>query len=392
MICWPFRPNWSSPYVEGYAYLTEVIVSDSGREQRRAYRVDARRSVSYDAMAHRDQLRALLRTLAKPGQVIAFPDEVNRVVLPNALATGDNVVAFPSAPAWLETGRLVILEDRTTHEREFLTVDSLVSGSLSFAEAASRDWAVRSWIMPAFEGTIDSPTKVAAKTTEILTTNFKLTVEPGTEFETVGAAPVSFAGREVLAHNPNWSDDLQFDTTDPTEFLDYQVGVRAPYRLIDFNTDVRRASHVIKSPADVNATLGCFLRAKGRRGEFYLPSGLNDIALAATTGNGSQTWSVAGWDFADAYADDTVRKAFAVRKTDGRMFYFRVSGIARSTSGPAMSLITTIEAAPESFVPTAIDRISWMPVSRFASDEISVNWITNTVATVVLSTQTLEAL
>lgn len=390
MIVWPFFPNWKSTYQETYAYLTEIITSDSGKEQRRAYRVCARREVSYKSLVHRDRLRALLRSLNHQATAFVFPDEVRRAHTLTVAATGTKAVTLDAAPAWLSVGLDVVFEDRATRTRAVRTIASITGSTVGLVDESPRDWATDSRVMPALVGTLDPSVQVKFPTDEIGDANIAMLVEPGTEIETIPPARVMFRGREVLAHRPNWSDPLQIESTDPTQYTDYDIGVRTPFRLVAFGTDIVRSSHLVRSSSDLNDTLGLFMRCKGRRGEFYCPTHLNDIRVDTAIAAGSTSWSVPGHDFFDAYNGDTVRRAFAVRLNTGAEHYFAIASMSKSTAGSDRTIITTLTPAPLAIGPDDIARISWMPVCRFVSDELAVTWITDRLAEVNFNIQTTE--
>ncbi len=55
----PLLPNWSSAYTVEYAYKTDMFVSRSGREQRRALRTSPRKKIAFNASPHGSAFRAL---------------------------------------------------------------------------------------------------------------------------------------------------------------------------------------------------------------------------------------------------------------------------------------------------------------------------------------------
>jgi hypothetical protein len=391
MIGWPFQPDWGSPYVERYSYLTEVLVSDAGREQRRAYRGTSRRSLEYDIRVHGDRFRALRRTLAtRQGEPLAFANE--RFIARSA--TGQNigsanVTLAGSIPPWATSGRRVLIRDLAGLRAEGRTVHSTSGTTITFTGAATEIWPEGSTLHPGFIGTLAQSLTHTAPTSEVLALSVALDIEPGSTVDLPGVAPTTFASREVLSHRPNWASALSMEATDPTVYVDQGMGVRATFRPIDFGTTVRRQTHVIQNDADLNATLGLFQRMKGRRGEFYAPTHTRDIVLSGNVASGSRDWPIAGLDFHAAYAGDTVHRAFQVRLRSGAIHYFRVDQVLTSGSN---SILRSVEAAPITFSPSAIQSISWMPVCRFASDDLVVSWRTSTIGETTLNIQTLETL
>lgn len=392
MSLWPFFPNWKTPYRENYAYLTEIIESDSGREQRRAYRVAARRRIEYQALVHKDRFQAIRRFLTDQAQVLTFPDETRRAYTASLAASGTAAMTVIAPPAWIAPAAVLILEDRITRSRVLRTVSTVVGSTVTFTTPSDRDWDAGSRLMPTLTGTMAPSMRAAVVTDQVGDVAVDLDVEPGTEVESVGAAVTTFNGREVLTHRLNWSEGVELESTDPTEWVDYEMGPRHGFQSIDFGTEVYRSLHIATTDVEMNDTLGLFQRCKGRRGEFYAPTHLNDIVLAADVASGAVTWRVAGHDFHAAYSGDTVKKAFAVRLVSGVTLYFRVASMATVSDPNPHSVITTVGAAPYAIALSDIVSVSWMPVCRFVSDDLSLNWITDRTCEIRMNIQTLEDL
>lgn len=388
-MIWPFFPNWKSGYTETFAYRTEVITSDSGREQRRAWRQKARRTVAYEGVAHGSRMSLLRRFLIDRGNPVTFPDEVQRAQVLTT-ATGSEATFATPLPDWMAPGRQVIFEARGSRDREVRTIGSVSGGTVTFTASSARTWSSGSRVMPALTGTLQPSVRLAVDTDSVGRFSVELIVEPGTEFEVAGLPARTFGGLEVLTHRPNWIEKVEITSADPTEWVDFDMGVRTPYRSVAFANEVSRRTHVVTNADQLDQIKGLFHRARGRQGEFYVPSWTHDIPLSASVSQGATQFITPGHDFHDAYAADTTRRCFSVRMPDRSLAFFRIASMAKSTSGPDRTIITTTAAAAAPIPVSAV--ISWMPVCRFATDELSIGWQTDSVAEIVVNLQTLEDL
>lgn len=384
---WPFFPNWSSAYRETYSFLTEIITSDDGTEQRRAWRNVARRRVSYDALVHRDRLRDFRRRLVGRVDPILFPDEVRRAHVAQIEPANSQGITVAETQSWLTPGSVVVLEEAFTRLRRTRTVDAVVDRRITFTDVSAQTWSSGSRIMPALTGRLSPTVNYTAMASEVATSAVDLDVEPGFEPSQATTPGSLFNGREVFTHRPNWSKPLDFQSVDPTVFVDYEIGVRHATRFVNFETTIIQQEHLVRSPAELNQVLGLFLRQHGRRGEFYAPSWLNDIALMEPTPAGGTTFVVAGHDVGRTYDSDPIHRSVAVRQgSDVQMF--RIADIALSNSGAPRTFIHTLEPTT-AMVDPGQATICWAPVCRFASDEMTVQWITDRLAQVVVNIQTV---
>lgn len=392
MTLWPLQPNWSTPYVERFAFLTEVITSDSGREQRRALRVAARHSVEYDALASRDQMRARRQQAVRHSDVQVFADEVRSVFTTAIVADDATALAVSAAPSWLALAQHLVLQAPGSKDRVAVDVQGVIGATVTLTLATGRAWPKGTQVFLGAEGRLTPSLSTTFRTNNITEGSVEWMVDPGKEIQPVGAAPLVFNGREVLLHKPNWASPLEFDVVDPIRFVDPGMGVRAAFRRETWVQEGRRAQHLVRSADELNQTLGAFLRGRGRQGEFYQPTMTEDLPLMQAVNAGSKFWRVPGHATHDAYNTSKVHRAFAVYLVTGDIHLFSVVDLSKGGTTAPYTLIQVDEAAPITFTPAAVAMICWMPVVRFASDELAVRWHTDRIAETVLNTVTLEDL
>lgn len=387
MRAWPFDPNWREEVVETYRFLTEVITSESGKEQRRAQRIDPRQSLALTASGFPARFQQLRAELARVGDELIVPSPR----LSNALASAASgtTIALLAARWWAKPGRYVVLDDGQV--RAAFLLAGVAGTTLTTSTSLGRTWPAGTKVMPGYRSYWSDRSSYQAMTDRVAEITAGFDVSPGFEIVDYGSAGVTFAGREVLVHRHNWTERLQIESSIPREWIDNDSGPRTPWRSIGFQTDVIRERHLIRNVEDLNLTLGLFLRSRGRQGEFWAPSRLNDITLRSGISSGADLWYVDGHEFANIYTDHPILGAFNVRLVDGQNHRFRIESITASMiGGQPVSIIQTVESATSAIALDEITRVSWMPLCRFASDDLRVTWLTSEVAQLDLSYQTLE--
>ena len=115
----------------------------------------------------------------------------------------------------------------------------------------------------------------------------------------------------------------------------------------------------------------------------------DDLPLKADVASAATSFRVAGTETAVAYDDDTVFKAVAVILNTGASLFLGVNSITQDCGD---SVVHLADAFPHAVAVEDVVMISWMPVWRFASDGMSIDWLTDAVTRFQLSLLTLEDL
>lgn len=391
MTLWPFSPNWESPYAETFSFMTEIIGTDSGKEQRRALRVAARHSVDYSVLLTGDDTRSRRHFAVSQSDQLVFPDEVRSGKLLNVAATSSTTAVLSATPTWLALAAHLVFQ-ASNGDRVTYAVASVAGATVTLSAALDRTWPVGTRVFLGVSGRLMPQMVSSFRTNSVESSRVEYMVDPGKEVQPVAAAPQSFNGREVMTHRPNWTTPIEFETNDPVVFVDPGMGVRSAFRWEDYIPEGRKAEHLVTTADDLNKTFGLFLRARGRQGEFYQPTMTEDLPLMENVASGSKFWKTPGHGVGDAYETDLVHRAFALFLRNGETHFFSVVDLTKSGTLTPYTLIETVEAAPALITPASVLMICWMPVVRFASDDLEVRWRTDGVAEILINTVTLEDL
>lgn len=384
MSSWPLRPNWRDPYRITYSFLTEIFVSRSGKEQRRAKRQKPRKRVEFTVTAADDRFRALYRALSTgQGPLVDLPEITRSVKSTNAMAAAGTSFTVAAIPPWATPGaKVMLVNDDRAQPR---TILSAAAGVITFTAATVNPWPRATLICPALSVRLDDDQATTQHTTRVNEATVAFAVEPGSEPALVpGPAETIWNGREVFLDHGNWAGSREVRFQRATRVVDYGVGRIRTFLPVAFGTSVRAVDCLAKTRAEAVRLLDFFLRQRGRLGEFYVPSDFDDIRLAG--GSSTVYLFVDGTDFHAAYAGDAVHKALSFRLKDGTRFYRTIVGL---TVQGAQSRIQLNQAPPVKLTKENTEVISWLPVMRLAADDLAIEWVTDGVAQVRMNYQTL---
>lgn|GEM_PF-1310612 len=385
---WPFAPNWRRPVDVDLEYRTDIIESRSGQEQRRALRKTPRRHIAYGVILDQPEMRVFHQLLTKSqSQSWLLADPVRKVVCPNGASAGSNQIQVDAIPAWLKVDQGVVIGVETLAVVLAINpVSMIVTLDAALDDAVTPGAPMR----PALPGRLLGNITARNPSSGVSELNLSFTADPGSETEDAASPTVYIHdGREVLASRPNWGEPVSDEFIWPVEQIDYGFGRVATFNPLEFGAAIRRAAFVAQDAEAAAGLQQFFARRRGQAGEFLMPTWLNDLPPKFDLVAGESTIRIEGRGVFEAYADDLVYRSVALLLRDGRRIFRTVSSIQNVDDDSEISFTQPWL----SDIPVAdIAMVSWLPVVRFASDQLTLEWLTSEVAQTSLAMRTLKHL
>jgi len=385
---WPFKPNWGESVSISVEFKTDKIVTRSGREQRRALRKLPRKSVEVSVTAHQVDLRRFRQSMAKwQNRPVLMADPVRHSRV--AAVISSTVLLIADRPEWLVDGVVLQFGESVST----VQIAEPVWGGYDIGDCtrvtlrAPLETSAGVIVRPTLDGLLESAVAATLPTNAVARVAVTFNVTPGSD--TLGYAEPGYDildGREVFIRRPNWSTAPSVSSQWPVEQVDFGYGRIATFRPIEFGTVTTKQTFVEQGRDDTFDLESFFGRARGQRGEFYLPSGINDLPPVAVSPAGSAFIRVAGTEVFDAYDGDTVHRAVAIY-TGGLRIYRKILGMYVDQGDTVLQT----DRAFLTDIPVGA-MVSWMPVTRMATDTLQMEWLTDTVAQTQMAMQSLEAL
>lgn len=387
---WPYSPDWSGGFNVRRAFKTDIITSRDNTEQRRATRLDPRFSIDYRTIAVDDDLRGANHWLrAWQNKPTVIPDFARWARLTGTSSGGSLTLTISPMPPWVEAGQRLVLCGATTEE---VLVASVAGTTITLTTNLINGWPTGAVLRPTFFGLFDARLSSSRMTKGAAEISVALDTYPGGEPpRAAGTAWATYNSREVFTLQPDYSSSPSVNYLWPTEQVDFGIGRTAQFRPVvraERGTEAEFKGLSVSAAAEVEQF---FDRMKGRRGAFYMPSWEKDFVLAATASSGSSAFTASGPEISDGFGlvdYSLIETAIAICMIDGSHIYRRVTDIAASGGN---SLITVSASWGAELSAASVARISWMPIWRFASDEMTMAWQTPLSANARLSFQSVKA-
>lgn len=391
---WPFLVDWSSEVTVNYAYRSEVITSRDGTEQRRALRDEPRMEFGFTSLVDDYDFRNFVADMSSwHGKPTVVPDWSRYVDLTRSHTAEESSLNLNGSDTWLRSGALICISWGDPSESHAIVrkITSVSGSSAMLSTSIGEDIPSDARVMPAYVGRLEAKTSASQYSERTSSVKAKLTVEPGYENQIVPEiAPLAYDGRELFVMEPDWSKPLSLSFEATVETLDYGVGRVSHYNPVSYTDRVTTLTYMATGRTEADALRDTFRRQRGQQGEFFMPTFTEDLRLKSTLSFGESKMRVQGVTALKAYESSLVYRNIIVFFNDGSYTPYDV--IAVEAVSDAQGDDTTFDLRPvpaRSLVQSEIRMICWLPLSRFASDEITVQWTTDQIANIGVTMKTL---
>lgn len=385
------KNNWVEPgVVESLEWMTSVIKSYDGSEQRSAGRSKPRRKIKYQYTMNNSQARYMESLLwGWQSRIFAVPVWMDSQTTTVDIIIGDTEILIPTENLSYYEGGLVILSSGYKNF-EAVEIAQVLSDRLVLSLPLKTTWPVGTTLVPSNLARTPQSVKLLRKTNTLFTANIEWSCDPVDTDPHVPlvAAPLQHNGLELMTKKPNWSRDLDTEYMVDTDVLDYGTGAIGIVDRTGYPTVIKKHQWLLKTREEITDLRKFLRRREGRLVPFYMSTFNEDIVVTETLGASGSTLTIVDdgyFLFVNAHPG---RKHIEVVTTGGT-FYREVLGSTDNEDGTLLLSIDSplgIEFAPHEF-----KRISFLNACRLFSDKLVIGWKTKEIAVVEINTVALTA-
>lgn len=370
ILPWLFQPN--GEVLERLEWMTNVIQSYNGAEQRQQMRKTPRRTFEY-AFSISDQNRQQAENLLFGWQArnFALPVWMDGDVLDAVLPAASLTINVETADRDYHGNGIAILFTSPT-EYEVVNVQTVAPGSLTLVRETISEW-------PA--GTKVYPVRLARLPESVGLRRFTggdaygRAIWQCTDLSEYDAAVEStYQGYPVLEQPPNWTEDVEQGYLRKMAILDARTGGR--YYDDEAGLPVLRQSHrwLHTDRSEISAFRSWLYARKGRLSAFWLPSWSRDLTLTLTVGALDTALEVELCHYTKQVAQRVGRRDIRIKLHDGTVLYRRITGSEELSA--TVERLTIDEAPGMTITPEQVAVISFMTLSRLDGDAAEIAWWT----------------
>ncbi|MDR2365115.1 MAG: hypothetical protein LBD68_04570 [Zoogloeaceae bacterium] len=365
---WPV--NWSASVTERFSWLTDVLMSESGSEQRRALRRYPRAFLSGEILATKEERAALdLALSAWAARVWAVPFWPDAQRTTEAIPAGSFFIACRTAGFDFHAGSLALLIGDSALDCEAAEILDIDASGLHLKRATRSDWRAFTRLYPARMGILAGYPEITRHSdeTDALFVEFQLTEPRKRE----GRLPTAIhAGLPVFSSRPDETEKLSRSQERITHTLDNETGVLA---VTDSGGRAfQRMTHrFLCANREETERLIDFLHGLcGRQKAVWVPTHAADLTPSGTLHDIVLPVKRTGYVRFGLGAPG--RRDILITLIDGSTLMRRITGGVETGEGETLTLDL---ALPRPIPPEEVARVSFIVAARLASDDVEIEHI-----------------
>lgn len=362
-----FHIDWSMQPELRHSYLTEVIESWNGAEQRISLRDQPRFSATYQyGLTDADQylFGNLVGNFSGKHLVPLWPYQSE---LAAPVSRFDSKAVVSELSGWVVPGCRVMLSDADTWE--VCLVASVADGVVTFSDLVKKNYRSGSRLVPVSQAWVseDVPSTAHGMDVEVTQASFDFD-----EVELLRPEPVDdftiFNERRVLDIRPDRSKDCTLQYKRLRETLDPSIGRRYIHDRVQGAVKYLQYSWRFFDQSSRKRFDDFAELERGAQGEFYIESPLVSMSLAKDIEAATLEITIGEANYKNFLKSNTFAPAIALKLYNGTVLYRNVES---ATQGLDNTEVVTLKESVENIQVDDVEYIAPLFLGRFESDEFA---------------------
>ena len=385
---WTFAPNWENGITERLEWLTDMLVSRAGAEQRRSMRLSPRRFFQGTfLLTGRERQAHDVQTFMAGGIDMYVPLWTEVVHLTAPLAAGSTSIPIDPVDREFRNGDYVLLrKDAFTYE--VVKIDTIAGGSLQLIANTQQTWGLGTAVYPLRLSRFDEQPQYTKHTDAFieLSAQFRLS-----ETNDNAANPTlpSYQGFPVINTRPDESDDLTHGYARKMLTLDNQVGIPKYTDMAGLGFTTQQYRWVIVGRPAYAEFRRLLYMLRGRWKAFWMPTFMQDMRASQDITSGDNFLRIYEMGYTEFGGAVKGRNHIRIELTDGTCIYKEITSSAPIGVGEERLALTDTFSAN---IPAAsIRSISYMALSLLDADAIEIGHETDGDGLTICTVSTASA-
>lgn len=373
---WPFEPNWNNRVNETLEWLTDILRSPSGSEQRRSLRALPRRKLDFTVLSEETE-RSLLDNL-----LVSYSGRDWYLPLWHDVRTisqGGTPTFLPCRTRGLRVGTPIFVAGKDPYDYQVTEFVAFVSGGMTVDPPLSAPPAIGTLVFPMAVARLAEEPSQTAITDTITTAEVQFNVTEYVSailYPSPEAAGLSdqYRGFYVLTRESDWSDRGEFGQERLLDTFDANTGKTEQYDTANRPFPTQKHHWLLEEYEDHLQFYHLMHLMRGRAMPLWVPTWMGDMRLVEPVASFEVALLVERCGFTMAGGPRPERQDIMIELLDGRRFYRRIVSSAGGANVESLQLSSSLG---ERIEPKDVMRISFISLMRLNHDAVEINHITD---------------
>lgn len=369
--CAPFLYRPDGAILERLEWLTDVIPSFDGREQRVRLRAFPRRTFEF-AFGLTKRERRTAENLLHSWQARAFavPVWVDSQAIGAPLTAGATTIAIDTTMRdFMVDGILGVATG--PHTFEIAQIDALADNLITLAAPLAAGWPAGAVVFPLRAARVPDELRLQRFDGETSYGRLRFQCIDGSDWP-AATGGTTYRSHPVLTQVPNWTEDVEQGFLRKLSAID--PGIGPLYVDEESSGAILMQSHrwLLDGRAQIDAFRRWLYARQGRLSSFWLPTFAQDFKVVADIGATASTIDVEHCGYTDTIAQDIGRRDIMIELHGGTTYFRRITNCVEvDANTERLSIDAQLGALVK---PADIRSVSYCNLVRQDADAVELAW------------------
>ena len=373
IITFGWLVDWSKPVVENLQWLTDILQSQTGYEQRRSLRLSPRISYNVELLLYDTERQYFdLAMIGWGAKTFAIPVWPQQQWLKTAHAIGGLIIYCDTTNRNFRANRLAILRGQTAFDNETVEVESVLPDRLILKRPMQKAWGKGTCLSPAVTAQLDQQPQLSKRNDKIMRTSVSLNVTEPVDHPAQFPTSI-YRGYPILEEKPNEQNDLTHSYERLLHSIENKTGfglktdlAKAAFGLYqyDWMTYGRKQQAALRS---------LFYALRGSQKAIWLPTFSADLTVKAVISANSKTIDIVWCGYSRFAQGQTGRQDIQITLRNRSVLYRRI--IASAEINTTTERLELDQAFVNQINIADVINISFISLCRLSNDNLSIEHI-----------------
>ncbi|MCU4601855.1 hypothetical protein [Acinetobacter ursingii] len=368
IVAFSWLIDWAKPVNETLQWLTDILQSQSGYEQRRSMRVAPRITFDADILVYdRERQYFDLAMIGWGAKTFAMPVWPQQQWLKQTHSIGTLIIYCDTTNRNFRANRLAILRGETAFQNETLEIESVFSDRLILKRPLQQNWPRGTCLSPAVTVQLNDQPQLTKRTDRMMRTHVTLNVtEPVDHPEALPT--LTYRNYPVLSDAPNEQDDLTHSYERLLNQLDNKTGLRLQKDNAQAAFSIFQYAWMTSGRVAQSNLRSLFYALRGSQKAIWLPTFSDDLTVKAVIVASGQTFDIQWCGYTRFARGQLGRQDIQIILKNGTILYRRITSATEVDA--ATERLAVDQNFPTQINPNDIFRISFMNLCRLSNDTV----------------------